>query len=319
MLYKWFFLIILGLAVSCTGYQMISPKIAVRDVFSEPESQNFVTAVVEGKLEIVKKMVAENLDVNLQGKYQMTPLYVAVYYQKKEIAAYLLEQGANPWISLKDLPPGYYLRNLLPGSSAIEAIVNDPNPDYLLVALESLEPGKECEMFKLFVESAPGIHRNRCLTGEEVRRVDLIKLDAILKKFPCLHKTPRADVYLEKALKGNRFPCVLVMLQKGFPVSFEFFYSIIDDRNKYKNTDKWPKEAQKGLVKPYELCDYLESIDPDIFTKCETIIEERDHFCDPATPLAKKQEARLRCNDSLRLLAKEFNAKRGIDPTQVVE
>lgn len=52
--------------------------------------------VKQGNLEGVKTYVEKGRDLNVQAEpYGHTPLYVATYYGHKEIAAYLLEHGAD--------------------------------------------------------------------------------------------------------------------------------------------------------------------------------------------------------------------------------
>lgn len=53
-------------------------------------------ASYNGKYTTIKELIDEGVDVNITDKYGWTPLMWSTYYGYYDIAAYLLENGANP-------------------------------------------------------------------------------------------------------------------------------------------------------------------------------------------------------------------------------
>ena len=58
--------------------------------------KQLISAAREGKLEVVKSLLAEGADIDHQGRFKITALWQASLKGHKEIALYLINQGANP-------------------------------------------------------------------------------------------------------------------------------------------------------------------------------------------------------------------------------
>ena len=59
-------------------------------------------AAYHGNLEVVKKNVGENADINQRDIYGYTPLMIATYHNNHNIVVYLLEKGADVDLQGKD-------------------------------------------------------------------------------------------------------------------------------------------------------------------------------------------------------------------------
>ncbi len=53
--------------------------------------------VYDNDLEALKKEIEAGTDVNLQNKYGWTPLHIAIRRDRRDMVAYLLEEGARKW------------------------------------------------------------------------------------------------------------------------------------------------------------------------------------------------------------------------------
>lgn len=289
-----------------------SPRLPAKDIFTDPQQQKFVQAIIDGNDKRVQDMVAEGMDVNIRGKYNLTPLYYAIHYQRKEIYGLLLQKGADPWLKWDTSGPKVRNRYGLLGFTVAATAANDSDPDYLLEMLKYDQLSHGDQLLSAFFSWPTGVYRNQSLRGKEAQRVDMIKLQAIFDAGITLPAdAKRQGMCLGHGILHNRYCCALMLLHKGVPLSLHDLRYIEQDRERYLGSDTWPAEARETFVGLDELCAYLESLDADIFTKMKNIaVEERKaQETNIDTDKPKSQE---RIVAMLQQLTDELNAKRQI-------
>lgn len=278
----------------------LMPSLPVDEIFTDAKERDFGNAIVAGDLQTVKQMVMDGVDVNIRGKYDLTPLYLAIHFNQKEVFSYLLQQGADPWVTYRyeEMPTQkFYRRYSILGISVADTAINDPAPDYLLGMLKHDKTGKKENFVKKFFAWQSGVDRQKPLEGKEACRVDMIKLQAILDSGKQSPDDPQKWGSISSGISQKRYHCVLLILKKGGNLCTVSLRYILKDRNGFPGaSQKWPKEAQDIYYGLDELCNYLESFDPEIFPKIEKALKEE------------------RFGIALQQLVDELDAKRGIVP-----
>ncbi|MEE2990380.1 MAG: PQQ-binding-like beta-propeller repeat protein [Planctomycetota bacterium] len=79
----------IALVFSAIALTLLAEKDAGRN-------EQLISAAREGKLDAVKTLLAEGADIDHQGRFKITALWQASLKGHKEIALYLIDQGANP-------------------------------------------------------------------------------------------------------------------------------------------------------------------------------------------------------------------------------
>ncbi len=83
--------------ISCTNNNAIAQKNDGRtEKTTSAPSTDIHTAVMSGNLEVVKQHIQSGTDINKKEPFGgSSPLITACLYEKKEVAQYLIESGAN--------------------------------------------------------------------------------------------------------------------------------------------------------------------------------------------------------------------------------
>ncbi len=84
---------IFSFAIALVFSAVTSTLLADKDV---DRNKQLISAAREGKLDRVKSLLAEGADIDHQGRFNITALWQASLKGHKEIALYLIDQGANP-------------------------------------------------------------------------------------------------------------------------------------------------------------------------------------------------------------------------------
>lgn len=297
-------------------------SLPIHEIFTEAAERDFIKAIVADDLEAVKRMVADGMDVNIKGKYDITPLFFAIFDEKKDVYTWLLQQGADPWVE-KNAPPKFCQRYRFFGRSVVDHAVNDSDPDYLLTMLKYDKTGKQGDLLQKFFEMPSGFYRHKSSQEEQSLQVkagycaDAVKLEAILDSGKQLPDAPRKlPSYLAESMIDGRSTCALLILNKGAPVTERFLRHVTNKRNAFlRASQDLPKEAREHHHGLDELCAYLESLDPEIFQKVDKILQEEKSVTQSKDGVGSKgSEARQKSAAALQQLADELNAKRGITP-----
>lgn len=142
------------------------------DIFQEPGSQSLATAVEHDDVQEITRLVATGIDVDAEGKDQVTPLSWAFLRRKKAAFAKLLELGANPNVRVINGKPLIFLASRISDDS-----------DFLKLLLEfKADPDAEFGQEKLVpfdgvirMAQGPAVHRNTELlieAGADLNHVD---------------------------------------------------------------------------------------------------------------------------------------------------
>lgn len=67
----------------------------LRHYFPDPDARRFTRAIVWGRIDRVRQMIDQGADVDIEGQYGITPLYVALLSLNYEIFELLVEVGAD--------------------------------------------------------------------------------------------------------------------------------------------------------------------------------------------------------------------------------
>lgn len=275
-----------------------------KEMFANETEQIFAQAIVDGDLGTVRKMVADGMDVNVRGKYDITPLYFAIHYQKKEIFSYLLQQGADSTVEMEYAPAdGRKYRLLAP--MTLWVALNDLDPDYFVeimkypvsITNDTLwESFCDLGIFRAGTFRSDGSRR----THEERVKIDLAKLEAI---FAAGFTMPaeRSAHCVSDCLWQHRFDVVLVFLEKGWGIDERFLRTYHNYLSK--------SYSSPGFVK---ITNYLTAADPDFLTGLNAIFEMppdgEKTVCGEVFPVFSQRDK------ALQNLAEKLNAQRGIAP-----
>lgn len=276
-----------------------------KEMYETDLQQTFAQAIIDGNLDTVKKMVASGADINARGKCDVTPLYFAIHYKKKDIYAYLLQHGADPCVEL-EYDPLTVKRYGFICFSTFAVAMNDRDPDYLVETMKYKVTINEDAIWELF---AMPFFRPGSLRGEyfkwkegELAKVDLAKFDAILVAgFSNPPDGGTAMVY--RCLDQYRFAVVNVMLEKGWLIDSWFLQCLYTYAEKTKQRPDCAK-----------IINYLSKWEPDILAKIQYIMD----IPPDGTKMIQGKEYPVftQQRKALKQLADELNAKRGIEVQQ---
>ena len=77
----------------------------LRRYFPDPEVRRFVRAIVRGRTDRVEQMIEQGMDVDVHGRYGLTPLYVAFLSLNYEIFELLIAEGADIYHKAAEFDP----------------------------------------------------------------------------------------------------------------------------------------------------------------------------------------------------------------------
>lgn len=165
-------------------------RVTERDVFNASETRELVRGIRTGDFDKVKRCVSEGYDINVKGRFNLTPLYFALYYQQPEIFQYLLDNGADPNIEIESSRTENTRYRLLP--SFITAVVTDNDSRFLIALLNkgvnpNLPPNsnrsiKYCFFRREFESTSRSQNLGDPLpTYQQRKKSDIEKLNALLE------------------------------------------------------------------------------------------------------------------------------------------
>lgn len=104
------------------------------DIFQEPGSLSLATAVEHDNVQEITRLVATGIDIDAEGKDQVTPLSWAFLRRKKAAFAKLLELGANPNVRVINGKPLIFLASRISDDSDYLKLLldfkADPNVEF---------------------------------------------------------------------------------------------------------------------------------------------------------------------------------------------
>lgn len=269
-------------------YESCGPN---REMFEKETEQIFVQAIIDGDSETVRKMVANGMDVNVRGKYDITPLYFAIHYQKKEIFSYLLQQGADSTVEMEYAPAdGRKYRLLAPMTFWVA--LNDLDSEYFVEIMKYPIAITKDTLWEYFCDGGifpAGTFRNDGSrhTPEERGNIDLAKLE-VLFAYGVTMPSERSAHCVSDCLSQHRFDVVLAFLERGWGIDERFLRTYHDYLSRSYSSPRFVK-----------ITDYLTACDPDFLTALHAIFE-----------MSSGRDS------ALQNLAEKLNAQRGIAPQQ---
>ena len=225
-------------------------------------------AIIEGDSTSVKTLIEQGVNVNAKGKYNITPLFLAIQFDRLDIFQLLLDHAASADTSI-DYSDSTVQRYKLIASSAILIAANDLNPEYITRLLKkgvnpNRIPGLLESPFRAFLELTPGMCR-RGVISEQFRTPypsysELViitdrKLDAFLNAGADVKtRLPNGDSILALCFtdfwyegKDSQFRCVKKLLEHNTPLCGSFLMRYTRYFNEPSILDKRGKEAQKDF------------------------------------------------------------------------
>jgi len=88
--------LLVALAAISTGCIKDANSMNARDYFTSPAELALIDAAGAGDVRKLERLVAQGADVNVRGRYGMTPAFWALAHLSKDGLAFLLEHGADP-------------------------------------------------------------------------------------------------------------------------------------------------------------------------------------------------------------------------------
>jgi len=166
-------------------------------------TNNIFDLVEENRIDEVKKLLKEKIDINKKDKFGYTPLHIAITNKHEDMAVLLLKNGADPSIQDKDgftslhYAAEYNMlkvaKRIIEKNPRILHIENKYGNQPLWVALHNAtlakNAGKYDEMLKLLVSSNADInHKNKVGKSplEMVSDPDLLKYEGYRKLYAIL-------------------------------------------------------------------------------------------------------------------------------------
>lgn len=71
-------------------------KFKYEGYFDKPEEQALATAMVNDDIATIKGLIAKGVSLDCVGKYETTPIRMAIRLENPELLAKILELGADP-------------------------------------------------------------------------------------------------------------------------------------------------------------------------------------------------------------------------------
>lgn len=105
------------------------------DYFSSAKEVKLINAITTSDVDLIKQLAREGVNLNAVGKFENTPLRVAVKLRHKQIVRLLLQLGVSP---NSRTPKGTV--------AAADDVVTEKDPEYLRIFFEfGLDPNLKCE------------------------------------------------------------------------------------------------------------------------------------------------------------------------------
>lgn len=276
-------------------------ELPIQDFFQNVEERDFIQAVRDGDLAKVQAMADHGANINMQGEYHFTPLYLAVQFRQKEVFGYLLEQGADPYVKLEEIPSKIRRRHALIPICAAKGALIEKDPQYLRLLLEHAAAGHEHEILELFFLSQFRVDDNVRHPASELAalsRNDAVKLKMILEAGILLSDDSwKMKDLLDLAVSFERFPCAELLLAEGAPLTSSSLRSLARWNDCFSTLPPESRERRVGLE---DILASLNALDAEILPQVFAAENNRDF-------------------ETCKRLADEINGKRGIAPPQVEE
>lgn len=276
-----------------------SHPVNAEDIFTDKADIEFSEAVINGDLGKIAHLVDQGIDVNKTGRFNISPLYLAFYYEQREAFAFLLDNQAEININVESGGVKNAQKYQLL-TSFLSAVMNDPDPFYLEQLLDhGLNPNcrisdSQALVDELFhnvfgVTRSMVTYKKRGTPPSYAQRkdVDSRKLRVLLRYGLKLTQESqqhpgetwslldRCEIKVGPEMQRTRCQIYLaaILLEEKAPLSDFFLQEFLFAR---KLIDVYPSEIQDDFRKCEKL---LLSIDSSLIEQFTQLFQRKEEIC----------------------------------------